>query len=99
MPPEVRRRVETALGMVEPLAKLMCSGAEYPAIALGERHASLFWRTLPWDHVPGALFLEEAGGHVSRLDGSPYRGGPREGEGLIIATNSGIAASVLDALQ
>jgi fructose-1,6-bisphosphatase/inositol monophosphatase family enzyme len=97
MPSDVRARIESALGAVEPLSKLMCSGAEYPAIALGRRHASLFWRTLPWDHVPGALFLEEAGGHVSRLDGSPYRG-EREGEGLLIATNPAIASQLLEAI-
>ena len=28
---------------------------------------------MPWDHVAGALFLEEAGGVVTRFDGSPYR--------------------------
>ena len=36
---------------------------------------AVFWRTLPWDHVPGALLLSEAGGFVARWDGTPYRAG------------------------
>jgi fructose-1,6-bisphosphatase/inositol monophosphatase family enzyme len=50
-----------------------CAGEQYPRLALGVNDIALFERTLPWDHVPGALFLTEAGGKVARLDGSPYR--------------------------
>ncbi len=50
-----------------------CAGEQYPRIALGGNDIALFERTLPWDHVPGALFLEEAGGKVARLDDTPYR--------------------------
>jgi fructose-1,6-bisphosphatase/inositol monophosphatase family enzyme len=50
-----------------------CAGEQYPRIALGGNDLALFERTLPWDHVPGVLFLEEAGGKAARLDGSPYR--------------------------
>lgn len=49
-----------------------CAGEQYPRIVLGQNDLALFERTLPWDHVPGALFVEEAGGMVARLDGSPY---------------------------
>ncbi len=50
-----------------------CAGEQYPRIVLGSNDLALFERVLPWDHVPGALFVEEAGGKVARLDGSPYR--------------------------
>ena len=97
MPPGIALRVRARLPDVELLEKLMCSGAEYPAIALGDRNVSLFWRTLPWDHVPGALFLCEAGGLVCRLDGSPYRAAS-QGEGLIVAQNPAIAEKIIEAL-
>ena len=42
----------------------------------------LFWRTLPWDHAPGALIAQEAGCAVHRLDGSPYRA-DQDDHGLI----------------
>ncbi len=50
----------------------LCAGEQYPRIVLGENDLSVFERTLPWDHVPGALFLAEAGGHIARMDGSAY---------------------------
>ena len=51
----------------------MAAAVEYPLIAEGEQHFALFGRTLPWDHGPGVLLVEEAGGVARRLDGTPYR--------------------------
>jgi fructose-1,6-bisphosphatase/inositol monophosphatase family enzyme len=50
-----------------------CAAEQYPRIALGENDISIFERTLAWDHAPGVLFLNEAGGMAARPDGSPYR--------------------------
>ena len=63
-----------------------CAGYEYPSVATDEQQFAMFWRILPWDHVPGALFVREAGGTVRHLDGDPYR--PTDSErGLLIAPN------------
>ena len=50
-----------------------CAAEQYPRLVLGENDVAIFERTLPWDHAPGALFLNEAGGRVCRMDGTPYR--------------------------
>ena len=63
-----------------------CAGAEYPALVAGTTDFALFWRTLPWDHAPGALLVQEAGGVAARPDGSPYRPGPG-GVGLLVAAD------------
>ena len=60
-----------------------CAAEQYPRLALGENDVSLFNRTLPWDHAAGALWLNEAGGKVARLDGSAYRPADWERTGLI----------------
>jgi fructose-1,6-bisphosphatase/inositol monophosphatase family enzyme len=52
-----------------------CAAEQYPRLVLGTNDLALFQRTLPWDHAAGVLFLEEAGGHVARADGSPFRVG------------------------
>jgi fructose-1,6-bisphosphatase/inositol monophosphatase family enzyme len=65
----VERRARR-LGAVLPSVR--CAGFEYPNIVEGSQDFAFFWRTLPWDHVPGTLFTEEAGGVVRRLDGSRY---------------------------
>lgn len=85
MPPKVKDAIAPRLTMIgEALPGHMCCGAEYPAIATGEEDFALFWRTHPWDHAPGALFLTEAGGHVARPNGSEYRAGSEQG-GLLAA--------------
>ena len=76
-----------------PEAWSLLRAAEYPAVAQGDRHFALFWRTLAWDHAPGALLLREAGGSVMRWDGSAYLPAI-PGEGLLIARNPAVADEV-----
>lgn len=64
-----------------------CAAEQYPRLALGENDVSLFNRTLPWDHAAGALWLNEAGGKVARLDGSKYRPDEWERTGLLGAAS------------
>ncbi|HUS62742.1 MAG TPA: inositol monophosphatase [Acidimicrobiales bacterium] len=64
-----------------------CAGVDYPRVAEGELDFVLFWRTLPWDHAPGVLLVEEAGGFVARPDGSPYAVGD-DRRGLLVASST-----------
>jgi fructose-1,6-bisphosphatase/inositol monophosphatase family enzyme len=74
-----------------------CAGYEYPSVATDEQQFAMFWRILPWDHVPGALFLTEAGGVVRHIDGEEYR--PQDSErGLLIAPNDDVWHTVRDTL-
>jgi fructose-1,6-bisphosphatase/inositol monophosphatase family enzyme len=66
-----------------------CAGYEYPAVATDEQQFALFWRILPWDHVPGTLILREAGGAVHYLDGAPYHP-TSTARGLLVAANEDI---------
>ncbi len=74
LPADVR---EAVLGRAEGHIALVdvphCAGEQYPRLVLGTNDLALFWRAMPWDHAPGALFVEEAGGRVARIDGAPYR--------------------------
>ena len=74
-----------------------CAGYEYPAVVTDEQQFVLFWRILPWDHLPGSLIVREAGGTVRHLDGSDYR--PADSErGLLVAANPGIWATARSTL-
>jgi len=85
---EPRRRV----GMLPNLAKVRvasayrCAGQEYRAFASGHLHFTLFTKLMPWDHLAGSLIVAEAGGHVRKLDGSPYTPADTEGD-LLLATD------------
>jgi fructose-1,6-bisphosphatase/inositol monophosphatase family enzyme len=50
-----------------------CAAEQWPRLALGINDISIFERTYAWDHAPGVLFLNEAGGKAARPDGRPYR--------------------------
>jgi fructose-1,6-bisphosphatase/inositol monophosphatase family enzyme len=92
---DVRRRADT-LGAVLPGHG--CAGREYPDIVGGAQDFALFWRTLPWDHAAGALFTEEAGGVVRRLDGSAYDPTDRDRRGLLAAASEPVWERVRDTL-
>jgi fructose-1,6-bisphosphatase/inositol monophosphatase family enzyme len=83
------------LGAVLP--PLHCAGEEYPAIVAGRQDFVLFWRTLPWDHAPGALLVREAGGVARRFDGTEYALGDRR-TGLLVAANEDIWRTVRESL-
>jgi fructose-1,6-bisphosphatase/inositol monophosphatase family enzyme len=98
LPDSIRAHVEArADTLAEILPGHRCAGREYPAVALGEQDLALFWRTLPWDHAPGALFLTEAGGRVARLDGTPYRPADRR-PGLLAACSEAAWHAAFEAL-
>lgn len=71
----------------------MCAAVEYPLIAEGEQDFAVFGRTLPWDHAPGALLVEEAGGFARRLDATPYRP-DQTTSGLVVAAGEEAWATV-----
>lgn len=87
---DVRARAP-ALGPVGPGAG--SAGVDHPAIAAGALDWAMWWRTLPWDHAPGALLVEEAGGMARRLDGSPYRA-DSDATGLLAAGSPALWAQV-----
>lgn len=84
--PEVdRARYERHAAGVLSLAEVpRCAAEQYARLGLGTADGALFHRIMPWDHAAGAIWLEEAGGMVRRLDGSPYRMGDRR-TGLLAA--------------
>lgn len=61
-------------------------GCAYPDVITGLLDFVLFRRTLPWDHAPGSLILQEAGGVARRWDGTDYLPGDQR-EGLIAASD------------
>jgi len=84
LPEAFKERIAASASAFEVQAGSGCAGADYPDVATAASDFALYWRALPWDHAPGALFLAEAGGHAARLDGSAYRAGEQR-EGLLVA--------------
>lgn len=74
------------------------AAAEYPRLLRREVDFLLYWRTLPWDHVPGVLMVNEAGGRAQRLDGRPYTA-LDQGFGLLVASDDEAWERVLQRLE
>ena len=81
---------------------------KYGLVADGR--VSCFFRLVPaedyrekvWDHAAGAIIVEEAGGQVTDFEGKPldFVSGPKmQGNRGIVATNGGIHAAMLTAIE
>jgi len=73
---ELKEVLDTEFGNVE---TYLCCAHESLDILDGESFVSMYSRIRPWDHLAGAMLLQEAGGYVRKWDGSPYGAGDERG--------------------
>lgn len=94
-----REAVLTALATTfDVLDSPRCAADQYPRVASGENDATLFTRTIAWDHAAGAIFVNEAGGRAARPDGSPFHCDDAQG-GMIVAASPAVWESLARDLQ
>jgi fructose-1,6-bisphosphatase/inositol monophosphatase family enzyme len=72
LPDSLRPVAEAASNCFLCVERTKCAGYDYNAFAKNEMQFLFYYRTLVWDHAPGILIAEEAGGFVRRLDGTEY---------------------------
>lgn len=72
LPEPLRSRVTSRFPRLAAVVGYRCSAHEYRWVAGGHGHALLYNRLMPWDHLPGWLIHQEAGGYSARFDGSAY---------------------------
>jgi fructose-1,6-bisphosphatase/inositol monophosphatase family enzyme len=75
------------LGQAPKALTWVSSGNDYPHLDQGEADYVLYHSAAPWDHVPGALLLAEAGGAVGTTDGRPYSPRDIAPPGLVAAAD------------
>jgi len=88
MPPAVLAALNTRPENLNVAESPQCAAFEYTRLARGERDFALFYRLLPWDHVPGVLIVREAGGvarHPTRADSADYEA--RHDEPLLLVAS------------
>jgi fructose-1,6-bisphosphatase/inositol monophosphatase family enzyme len=84
LPEPQRGRVCANLPLLGGAWDYRCAAHEYRMACAGRCHLLFFNRLMPWDHAPGWLLHQEAGGFSARLDGSAYT--PLETGGGLICT-------------
>ncbi|MGA8258087.1 MAG: inositol monophosphatase family protein [Nocardioides sp.] len=62
-------------------------GVDYPRLAEGLADYLLYFHAKPWDHAPGSLLLEEAGGVVATRTGDEYDPRHDEHDGVVAAAD------------
>lgn len=89
LPPPWKERVRANVKKLRENRPAFCAGFDYVELLRGQVHISMFSRTFPWDHVPGAFLAEEGGGRAARFDGSSYLASafapPEQGYGILTA--------------
>lgn len=86
LPPELKPHAESVAADFQETVATLCAGYDYPALVNNELQFLSYYRTLVWDHAPGALIATEAGATVARYDGAPYK--PTDGRsGLLCASD------------
>ncbi len=97
MRPELRARVLQGLPQLGTSWDHRCAAHEYRMLAGGFSHFVVFNRLMPWDHLPGWLLHQEAGGFSAQFDGSPYRPGQVRG-GLVCTPDEASYAALIELL-
>lgn len=88
-PKAVRPWVQQQSALVKDVGSLFCAGHEYMRLASGGRDFAIYNKLKPWDHLAGALAVQESGGQVFKWNGTPYT--PQDtGGGLIAASDTAL---------
>jgi fructose-1,6-bisphosphatase/inositol monophosphatase family enzyme len=95
MPPPMRPEMEEKFKQLRTAATCMCCAWEYIDVLEGKAAFSVYSRIEPWDHMAGALILEEAGFCTRKWDKSPYLGTDLKG-GLINAPSEALWQRIYD---
>lgn len=83
--PRLAGHIQSRRDRLRTVKSLSCAGHEYLLLAAGENHYSLFTKLMPWDHAPGVLIHQEAGGTAKTLDGKAYSAAQWFGPPLLMA--------------
>ena len=79
-------------------SSLRCAGQEFLALVLGQSRFRLYNQLWAWDHAPGVLLLNEAGGYVARVDDAPYRATERT-RALLCAASPGLWSTLYNLMR
>ena len=98
MPEPLRSTIVRNMVRLGGVCDYRCAAHEYRMLAAGHCDYLVFNKLMPWDHLPGWLLHQEAGGFSAHFDGSPYRPGDRSG-GLLCTPDRASFEALRDLLM
>lgn len=93
-----RRMAERKRHLFGEITQQGSAAHDYMSLSEGRLDFRLFRLLNPWDHAAGVLLVEEAGGYVRLLSGTPYTPVFHPHDSLLIATDAATWAEVREAL-
>ena len=93
MPAADRALMWSKVGVLAYVGTLRCSEHEYRLLATGSADFVLSGNLNCWDHAPGVLLCQQAGGKAAMLDGTPYNAAMTSGY-LLSASSEAVWDSV-----
>jgi myo-inositol-1(or 4)-monophosphatase len=91
----ILRQLAQAMPATQGVRRPGAAALDLAFVACGRYEGFFEFALNPWDTGAGVLLVEEAGGSVSRMDGSPYRLGDAD----ILASNGRLHGALLDMLK
>jgi fructose-1,6-bisphosphatase/inositol monophosphatase family enzyme len=85
-PKEIKAVVQNNQDKLGDVQAHMCCAHEYTLMLEGQASYAMYTRTKPWDHLAGALLLEEAGAFVKKWDKTPFTARSHD-KGILAATS------------
>jgi len=85
LPKSIRPAIDARLEDIKSFKTYACAAHDYLALLEEKRAFSMYTRIKPWDHLPGSLMMDEAGGTTLKWDKTAYQPGDDWG-GLINTT-------------
>ena len=67
-----------------------CCAHDYLDILRGNAYVAMYNRVHPWDHLPGALMMSEAGGFIRKWDKSKYGPGDEGHCGVLVTPDEAL---------
>lgn len=98
MPQDDQRAALEATMSLGQVSTLRCSAHHYRLLAEGAVDFVVASKLNPWDHAPGVLLCQRAGGHAAMLDGRPYDTSIEDGY-LLCAGSEATWAALADLLK
>ncbi len=85
-PKSMRPHMEQTQKQVRSMYTMGCAGHEYLRLGQGLSDFGIYTRVKPWDHLAGQLMVQEAGGYLTKWDGTAYTPQTRMG-GILVVTD------------
>ncbi len=85
-PKSMRPHMEQTQKQVRSMYTMGCAGHEYLRLGQGLSDFGIYTRVKPWDHLAGQLMVQEAGGYLTKWDGTVYTPQTRMG-GILVMTD------------